>query len=91
MAFHKSSNPGRLYGLPKVHKSYTPLRSVLPALETFKYELGRRLAGILWDIINRKTLVSGSFSFVKDLQALFFFLENGIFWYGKLVSKCTSR
>ncbi|CAF0971010.1 unnamed protein product [Adineta steineri] len=45
-AFLKSSNPGRLYGLAKVHKSYTLLRPVLSALETFNYELGKALTEI---------------------------------------------
>ena len=81
MASPKGSNPGRLYGLPKVHKSNIPLRPVLSALGTFNYGLGKALAGILWDMIDQKTLVRDSFSFVKDLQAL-----PKSFTYYKMVS-----
>ncbi|CAF1424651.1 unnamed protein product [Adineta steineri] len=70
MASPKGSNPGLLYGLPKVHKTNIPLRPVLSALGTYNYGLGKALAGILWDIIDKKTLVRDTFSFVKDLQAL---------------------
>jgi hypothetical protein len=81
MASPKGSNPGRLYGLPKVHKNNIPLRPVLSALGTFNYGLGKALAGILWDMIDKKTLVRDSFSFVKDLQAL-----PKSFTYYKMVS-----
>jgi hypothetical protein len=70
MASPKGSNPGRLYGLPKVHKNNIPLRPVLSALGTYNYGLGKALAGILWVIIDKKSMIHDSFSFVKDLQAL---------------------
>ncbi|CAF4246335.1 unnamed protein product, partial [Rotaria sordida] len=37
------SNPGRLYGLPKVHKDGVPLRPVLSSIGTFNYGLGKAL------------------------------------------------
>lgn len=70
IASPKGSNPGRLYGLPKIHKDDTPLRPVLSALKTFNYGLGKALTQMLSDIIDRKNIVRDSFSFIKELQTL---------------------
>ena len=41
------STPGRLYGLPKVHKAGTPCRPVLSAINTATYNLAKSLVPII--------------------------------------------
>ncbi|CAF4387530.1 unnamed protein product [Rotaria sp. Silwood2] len=64
------SNPGRLYGLPKVHKQPVSLRPVLSSIGTFNYGLGKALTHMLSDLIDNKNMIKDSSSFVKDLHAL---------------------
>ncbi|CAF4673899.1 unnamed protein product [Rotaria sp. Silwood1] len=64
------SNPGRLYGLPKVHKKPVSLRPVLSSIGTFNYGLGKALTHMLSDLIDNKNMIKDSSSFVKDLHAL---------------------
>jgi hypothetical protein len=63
-------NPGRLYGLPKVHKENVPLRPVLSSIGTFNYGLGKALTHMLSDIVAKKNIIRDSFSFVKDVRVL---------------------
>ncbi|CAF4998196.1 unnamed protein product, partial [Rotaria sp. Silwood1] len=70
MSCPKGSNPGRLYGLPKIHKDNIPLRPVLSAIGTFNYGLGKALTNILSDIIEREKMVRDPFSFVEELKTL---------------------
>ncbi|CAF3124178.1 unnamed protein product [Rotaria sp. Silwood2] len=69
MSCPKGSNPGRLYGLPKIHKDNIPLRPVLSAIGTFNYGLGKALTNILSDIIEKENMVRDPFSFVEELKA----------------------
>ncbi|CAF3650056.1 unnamed protein product [Rotaria sp. Silwood1] len=70
MSCPKGSNPGRLYGLPKIHKDNIPLRPVLSAIGTFNYGLGKALTNILSDIIEKEKMVRDPFSFVEELKTL---------------------
>eukprot|EP00794_Sanderia_malayensis_P002790 gene2790-3229_t len=45
--FTSGSNPGILYGLPKVHKDECPARPILSALGTYNYKLSKFLVPLL--------------------------------------------
>ncbi|CAF2442037.1 unnamed protein product [Rotaria sp. Silwood2] len=64
------SIPGRLYGLPKVHKEDVPLRPVVSAIKTFNYGLGKVLSQLLSQFLVKKNMIRDSFSFVNQLLAL---------------------
>ena len=64
------SLPGRLYGLPEIHKQGVPLRPVLSAISTFNYGLGKALSQMLTMIIDKKNMIRDSFAFVKELLSL---------------------
>ncbi|CAF4725681.1 unnamed protein product, partial [Rotaria sp. Silwood1] len=64
------SIPGRLYGLPKVHKEDVPLRPVVSAIKTFNYGLGKALSQLLSQFIEKKNMIRDSFSFVEEILAL---------------------
>lgn len=70
MARPSGSNPGRLYGLPKIHKDDVPLRPVLSAIGTYNYGLGKALKQILSNIVKNKRIIKDSFTFVDALQSL---------------------
>ncbi|CAM2729790.1 unnamed protein product [Rotaria socialis] len=64
------SYPGRLYGLPKIHKENVPLRPVLSSIGTFNYGLAKALSQILSTIIEKKNMIRDSFDFVKEVRTL---------------------
>lgn len=70
MARPTGSNPGRLYGLPKVHKEDVPLRPVLSSIGTYNYGLAKALKQMLSNIVQNKAIIKDSFTFVKELQSL---------------------
>ena len=72
MAKPSGSNPGRLYGLPKIHKEKinVPLRPVLSAIGTFNYNLGKVLKQMLSNIVQNEVVVKDSFAVVEELKSL---------------------
>jgi hypothetical protein len=60
------SNPGRLYGLPKVHKQNVPLRPVLSSIGTFNYGLGKALTQMLTNVLEKKILFVIHFLSLKN-------------------------
>ena len=66
------SAPGRLYGLPKMHKKQQnyPLRPVLSSIRTFNYGLAKALKQMLSSIIKKDTIIKDSFAFVDELKTL---------------------
>ncbi|CAF3862070.1 unnamed protein product, partial [Rotaria sp. Silwood1] len=70
MARPTGSNPGRLYGLPKTHKTDVPLRPVLSSIGTYNYGLGKVLKQMLSNTIQNEALIKDSFAFVKELKSL---------------------
>ncbi|CAF4860100.1 unnamed protein product [Rotaria socialis] len=64
------SYPGRLYGLPKIHKESVPLRPVLSSIGTFNYGLAKALSQILSTIIEKKNMIRDSFDFLKEVRTL---------------------
>jgi hypothetical protein len=76
-AFHNTarptgSAPGRLYGLPKMHKKQQnyPLRPVLSSIRTFNYGLAKAFKQMLSSIIKKDTIIKDSFAFVDELKSL---------------------
>jgi hypothetical protein len=72
MARPTGSNPGRLYGLPKIHKvkEGIPLRPVLSSIGTYNYGLAKVLKQMLSVMVENETLVKNSFRFIEDLKSL---------------------
>jgi len=62
------SSPGKLYGLPKTHKTGVPMRPILSALTCHNYNLAKFLVPLLSPIATSSYTVSDVFSFVKQLQ-----------------------
>ena len=57
------SSSGVLYGLPKVHKTGCPFRSIVSSVNTYNYNLASYLVSILQPISTNQYTVRDSFSF----------------------------
>ena len=64
------STPGRLYGLPKIHKANTPCRPVLSAINTATYSLAKHLVPIINPLCINKYAAKDSFSISKLLKKI---------------------
>ena len=66
------SQPGKLYGLAKVHKGSTngcpPFRPIISAINTPTYQLSKFLLPILEPITKNSFVIKDSFSFVDDIK-----------------------
>ena len=65
--FPSGSAPGVLYGLPKTHKTGTPVRPILAALGTYNYDLAKFLVPILDPLTRNEFTVKNSFEFVSEI------------------------
>jgi hypothetical protein len=70
LCFPSGSQPGTLYGLPKVHKVGVPLRPILSATGTFNYGIARLLVNRLSHLKKHPTKIQHTFSFVDGLHSL---------------------
>ena len=61
---------GRIYGLPKIHKSNIPLRPIVSCIGTVNENLSKYLCTILKDLTRNDYTVYDSFSFCSDVQNL---------------------
>ena len=73
--YPKGSHPGRIYGLPKLHKINTPgspppFRPIVSSIGTYNYNLAKFLCGLLNNIIPNQHTTTDTFSFVNDFQSL---------------------
>ena len=66
------SNPGRLYGLPKVHKENYPLRPILSAIGTANYDVAKFLVPILAPLTTNEYTLNDSFHFINCLRGTTF-------------------
>ncbi len=64
------SRPGRLYGLPKIHKDNIPLRPVVSAVGTYNYGLGKLLKQMLSNVVQNDVVIKDTFGFVNALRSL---------------------
>ncbi len=62
------SQPGRMYGLGKVHKPGCPMRPILSAIGTPSFKLAKFLVPILAPITTNDYTVKDSFTFAKDIS-----------------------
>jgi hypothetical protein len=66
------SQPGRIYGLPKIHKTGRPLRPIVSATGTFNFKLAKLLAKKLDYLRVNKTTITNTFDFLEELHSLKF-------------------
>jgi len=70
------SQPGKAYGLPKIHKAGAPLRPIISACNTFTYKLSKLLARKLRHLRTSPSIVTDTFKFVDELKDLEFINEK---------------
>ena len=63
------SHPGRLYGLPKIHKPEVPVRPIMSATNTVSYLLAKFLVPILKPITSNEFTLTDTFDFVSQLHS----------------------
>jgi hypothetical protein len=68
----RGSQPARIYGLPKTHKTGMPLRPIVSASGTFNYNLAKLLANKLDHLRKNNTIIKDTFTFVDELLSLKF-------------------
>ena len=66
------SQPGRIYGLAKVHKEGTPLRPVVSMIRTAEYNLARYLVKIINDVMPTTYMLCSTGSFVNQISSFDF-------------------
>ncbi|XP_037787664.1 uncharacterized protein LOC119583265 [Penaeus monodon] len=64
------SQPGLLYGLPKVHKPNIPLRPIISSIGTFNYNTAKFLVPILSPLTSNKYTIDNSTSFANEITSL---------------------
>ena len=69
------SQPARIYGLPKMHKSKSPnvvppFRPIVSSICTYNYQLAKYLCNLLQPHIPNTYTISDSFSFVQELNTI---------------------
>jgi hypothetical protein len=63
--------PPRLYGLPKIHKKYVPLRLIVHCIASPTYALAKYLAGLLSPFVGQSNHhIKNSETFVQKLQLI---------------------
>ena len=62
--------PGILFEFPKIHKNFTPLRSILWAIGTVGYKLAKFFVPLLAPFTTNQYSVRDSFSFVEEILSL---------------------
>ncbi|CAF3164199.1 unnamed protein product [Rotaria sp. Silwood2] len=66
------TQPGRIYGLPKIHKLNLPLRPIVSASGTFNFNLAKLLAKKLNHLRKNNSIITNTFDFVTKLHSLRF-------------------
>ena len=64
------SQPGIIYGLPKIHKKDTPLRPILSTIGTPNYNMSKFLVTKLAHLAESDLMVKDSFSFVNEIRSI---------------------
>ena len=68
--YSSGSNPGIMYGLPKVHKPNTPLRPVLSSFKTHNYKLAKFLIPFIDNFSKSELSLSNSYECFNDLKEM---------------------
>ena len=66
------SQPGKIYGLAKVHKEGTPLRPVVSMIRTAEYNLAKYLVKIINDVMPTTYMLNSSGPFVNQISSFDF-------------------
>ena len=64
------SKAGVMYGLPKVHKSGTPLRPIISAVGTYNYKPAKYLNSILAPLVQSPLIIKDTFDFVGRVRTM---------------------
>ena len=59
-----------MYGLPKTHKSGTPLRPIVSSIGTYNYELAKYLVSIIKPVSRSIYCIKDSFAFAREIAGL---------------------
>ena len=73
--YPKGSKIARLYGTPKMHKSFSsgsipPLRPLVSSIDTFNYKLTQYLGSLLSPHIPSNFTIKDSFTFIEEIKQL---------------------
>ena len=68
--YASGTNPGILYGLPKVHKAFVPLRPIFSACKTPTFKLAKFLVPILAPFTENEFTVKNSYQFADDMKKM---------------------
>jgi len=69
-AYTSGSNLGRIYGLPKTHKTGYPLRPILSACSMHNFKLAKQIVPMISHLANTKYSVRNSHEFVSKIKNL---------------------
>ena len=75
------SQPGKIYGLAKVHMECTPLRTVVSMIRTAEYNLAKYLVKIINDVIPITYMLNSNGYFVNQISSLDFQPSNVLVSY----------
>ena len=64
------SQPGFLYGLPKIHKPGNPIRPIISTIGTFTYNLAKFLVPLIDPLTKNEYTIDNSANFVNELKKL---------------------
>ena len=64
------TQPGIMYGLPKIHKENTPLRPILSANNTVTYQLSKHLISLISNFCINQYTVFNSYQFVNLITSI---------------------
>jgi len=73
--YPKGSVPARIYGLPKMHKTFVsvpPFRPVVSSIGTFNYNLSQYLGSLLTPFLPAEYTARDTFTFVDELKEVSF-------------------
>ena len=73
--YPKGSKIARLYGTPKIHKSFSsgsipPLRPIVSSVDTYNYKLAQYLGSLLSPHIPSNYATKDSFTFIEEIKQL---------------------
>ena len=59
-----------MYGLPKIHKTGTPIRPIISAVKTYNYDLAKYLDQILKPLIDQEYMLKETNDFVNRIASI---------------------
>ena len=68
--FTSGSQLGKLYGLPKVHKSNCPVRPIVAAYGSFNFSLGKHIVPLISHLADNQYSLKNSYDFADTIRTL---------------------